>query len=153
MKSDFGSEKKLTEYGVICALAATQHLFDGTTRATNEVLETARFAFDTGSEVNIINQSALPPGWEHHIGKRATRPKSNDANGRPSDLSQCVWLTVRFANNLYRVKFILSAWTAVDVIIGTEFINSHVEAIMCREQKIRFNNGSFPIVHQNRIIR
>lgn len=33
------------------------------------------------------------------------------------------------------------------VTIGMEINNGIVEAILCTEQKIRFKNGSIPIVH------
>lgn len=72
----------------------------------------------------------------------------NDANGRHFELAESVWLTVRFSNHLYCVKFIIGRLLAVEVIIGTEFINQHVLAISYTQQRIIFRNGEAPIYRQ-----
>lgn len=72
----------------------------------------------------------------------------SDPNGGPFDLGESVWLTVQFANMLYRFKFIMDERLSVDVIVGSAFLNLHVLAILCTEQRICFRNGELPIVDQ-----
>lgn len=72
----------------------------------------------------------------------------NDANASPLELTECVWLKVRFANTLYMVTFIITARMVVDLIIGMMFLNAHIEVILCTEQRICSNNGSLPIVEK-----
>lgn len=55
-----------------------------------------------------------------------------DANVNILDLKEVLWLITRLGDTLYRVKFIIAEWLAVDSIIGTDFINRHLEGIMCR---------------------
>lgn len=73
---------KVTEHDIIFTIAATPYLSDGTIGATTLGMEGTRFVFDTGSGSNIINKSALRPGWEHQVDEKATPVKFNDANGR-----------------------------------------------------------------------
>lgn len=58
-------------------------------------------------------------------------------------------MTVRFGKILYRVKSIIEYTLVVDVIIGTEFLNSHVIAIKCCEQKIQLRTAVLPIVQKH----
>lgn len=53
---------------------------------------------------------------------------------------------VRFGNTLFRVKFLITERLAVDVIVGTSFLNSHVIATRCSEQKIEFRTEMVPII-------
>lgn len=59
----------------------------------------------------------------------------NDAKGRPVILNEIAWLTVRFGNPLYRVNLFVSDRLGVDVIIVTAFLNRHVVATKCGDQK------------------
>lgn len=68
-------------------------------------------------------------------------PRLNEANGRQLALGESVGLTTRFANTLYQNMFIVAERLAVDVIIGSDFMNRHVEEILCNEQRVRFRYG------------
>lgn len=57
-----------------------------------------------------------------------------------------VWLTSRFGNTLYRVKFFIAERLAVGVIVGTAFLHLHLLAILSIEQRIWFCHGELPIV-------
>lgn len=85
-KSDFGNQSKVVEDGVICVLSATLYFLDVTIGATNNVVMDSRFSLDTGAGFNIINKSALPPGWEHQFDKKVTPPTLKDENERPLEL-------------------------------------------------------------------
>lgn len=105
----------------------------------------ARFAFDTGLDFDIICKSALPEGWEYEVDKKAKPLSSRDANGRPLSLGQSLWLTVRFTNTLYRVKFIVSERLSLEVIMGAAFLNHHVLQTLCAADRIRLKRWNFPL--------
>lgn len=90
---------------------------------------------------NIIRRSALLPNLEGQVDDKAAPARLWYGNGRPLELSESVWLTARFANTLYRVKFIISKRLAVDFLIVTAFLNPYTVAIFFTEQPIRFRHG------------
>lgn len=63
-------------------------------------------------------------------------PLLEDASSNPFDLREAVWLPTWFGNTLYRIKFMVGEKLAVDTIVGTAFMNLHVDAILCDEQKM-----------------
>lgn len=75
-------------------------------------------------------------------------PRLEDTNVWSLKLSEFNCTTVDFDNNLYRVNSIIAACFAVDFIIRKTFINRHVEAILGTERRIRFENGSVPMVEK-----
>lgn len=144
----FIEETRSSADGVICILYATHYLVEGTIGTSRDTMRTSQFAFDTGAGLNIIRRSALPEGWEEGIDRKANSMRLNDANGRPLALGESTWLPIRFANSLYRVKFIVADRLAVEVIIGTAFLNRHLLAILCTQQRIRFRDGEMAIFKQ-----
>lgn len=72
-------------------------------------------------------------------------PRLNDANGRPLALGKSIWLMAKFSNTLYQVRLLVADKLEVDV---TDFINSHVKAILCARQIIKFRNGELLILKQ-----
>ena len=72
----------------------------------------------------------------------AVTPKLGDANGHALKIEAMVHLTTRIGNSIYRVPFLKVESLAVDVILGTAFMNEHVDHICCREQLIDLHNGS-----------
>lgn len=59
-----------------------------------------------------------------------------------------MWLTGRFANTLYLVKFIIEERLAGDAIIATDFLNRHVFEILCTQQRMIFIHRELPMVRQ-----
>ena len=103
--------------------------------------------FNTGSGMNIVKRDALFDGWEKLLDRYATMPRLGDANGQPLRLLGEITLRIRFGNTMYRVPFIVADKLAVNVIIGTRFMNQYVDAIECRTQTIRpFRVATIPIL-------
>lgn len=46
-----------------------------------------------------------------------------------------------FANTLYQVKFIVAEQLDVEVIIGNDFLNHHILAILCTGKRISLKDG------------
>ena len=74
-------------------------------------------------------------------------PRLGDANGRQLRLLGEITLRIRFGNTTYRAPFIVADKLAVNVIIGTRFMNRYVDAIEFRTQTIRlFRGAKIPIL-------
>ena len=97
--------------------------------------------FGTGSGMKILRQDALTDGWQTCPTKDTVLPMLGDANGRPLRLLGEIILFIRFGNKMYRVPFIVADKLAVEVIVGTRFMNRSVDAIECRNQTIRLIRG------------
>lgn len=147
-RGNLAGESRTAEEDVVCILSVTHYLVDGAIGGRAGEMSTSQFAFDTWAGSNLICQSALPPGREKLVDRKASPPRVKDASGRPLDLGESVWIPVRLANTLYREKFTIASRLVVEVIIDTEFLNGHVLAILCTEQRIRFRSGEVPIVRQ-----
>ena len=87
--------------------------------------------------MNIIRQNTLTDGWQTCLMKDTILPALGDANGKPLRLLGEIVLRIRFGNTTYRVPFIVADKLAVEVIVGTRFMNRYVNAIECRNQTIR----------------
>ena len=106
--------------------------------------------FDTGSEMNIVKRDALTDGWQTWLTKDTVLPTLGEDNGRPLRLLREIVLRIRFGNTTYRVPFLVADKLAVEVIVGTRFMNRYVDAIECRKQTIRLNRGgTIPILSRH----
>ena len=106
--------------------------------------------FDTGSGMNIVRQDTLTNGWQTWLTKDTVIPTLGDADGRPLSLLGEIVLRIRFGNTTYRVPFIVPDKFAVEVIVGTRFMNRYVGAIECRNQTIRLSQGgTIPILYRH----
>ena len=77
-------------------------------------------------------------------------PRLGYANGRPLRLLGVALIRARFGNSVFHMTFFVAESLAVDVIIGTLFMNQHVDAIECRRQCVKLHRGSvLPILARN----
>ena len=77
-------------------------------------------------------------------------PGLGDANRNPIHFVGVVRLSIRFANRVYRIPFLVAKTFAVDVLVGTSFHNRYIKRIACIEQEITFSNGdTIPIIEQS----
>ena len=97
--------------------------------------------------MKILRQYSLTYGWQTWLTKGAVLPTFGDANGRPVRIFGEIILLIRFGNKIFRVPFIVADKLVVEFIVGTRFMNRYVDAIECRNQKIRLNwGGTIPIL-------
>ena len=113
-------------------------------------LRTIPEVFDTSPGPNLIRRSALFDGWERFLVRNEAVPRLCDANGRPLRHVAVVLIRVCFGNSMLHLPFVVSDSLAVDVIIGTRFMNHHVDAIECRRQCVKLHRGCvLPILARN----
>ena len=84
---------------------------------------------DTGSGYNVIRQDALPPGYERPITHSADLPALGDASNNPLCVRHEVQLRIQLGDATYPVRFIVVNRLACPVLLGTHFLDQHVDAI------------------------
>lgn len=105
------------------------------------LMQTQKFSLDTGAGMNKICRSKFHEGWEDVIDLKDNWRKFSDDNGCLLPLGASIWLTVRFSNSLYLVKFVVAEMLHVQVIISTAFLNRNVLTTLCTQQIIIFRDG------------
>ena len=75
-----------------------------------------------------------------------------DANGQPLRVGGAVKLYVRLGDAMYSTAFVIVEHLAVDVILGTTFMNRNVKSIECMRQRIRFRDDrTLPILSSDNV--
>jgi transposase InsO family protein len=100
-----------------------------------------RCILDTGAGPNLVRRGVLPEVWERYRSREGPKTTIIGASGRR--LRQCGLLTLQVS--LGRLKtaaqFIVVDVLAADCILGCQFINKHVEAILPKEKQVRLVDG------------
>jgi len=102
---------------------------------------------DTGAGLSIIRVDALPKGWEMRLHPRPHLPHIVDANENPISAREMITLCLRSGGFATDFDFVVVQRLAVPVLLGTSFINRHVEALYPRRQRVRWStDASVPIL-------
>ena len=135
---------------LVCVLTTTQYVVSCSVGPDPRNLRPFSAGFDTGSGPNLIRKSALFDGRERYLVRNETVPRLGDANGRPLRLLGVALIRASFGNSLFHLPFVVADSLAVDVIIGTRFMNQHVDAIECRRQCVKIHRGCvLPVLPRN----
>ena len=68
--------------------------------------------------------------------------KRGDANGHALKIEAMAHLTTRLGNSIYRVPYLMVGSLVLDVILGTAFMDEHIDYIYCREHMIDLHKVS-----------
>lgn len=103
---------------------------------------------DTGAGPNFIHKKDVPIEGLDKIRYGKTYGMS-DANGRPLDIIGTVSLNTQLGTTSTRVEYLVCSRLAASVILGCDFNDRHVEAILPRERLVRLDDGTtVPIVRK-----
>lgn len=91
---------------------------------------------DTGAGLKLIRVDQLPTNWTSFATKEQRTPRVVDANGNPLRIVATINLIVDSGNVKMVSTFHVVKEMAVPDILGTRFINQHVEAIYPRPGKV-----------------
>ena len=100
---------------------------------------------DTGSGYNVIWQDALPQGLEHHITHSADLPALGSANNNLLYVGHELWLRIQLSDSLYPVRFKVVNRLACQVLLGTHFLDQHVDAIKCKQRVLYLSRSIVPV--------
>ena len=135
---------------LVCVLTATHYVVSCSVGPDPRNLRPFSAVFDTSSGPNLTRKSALFDGWERYFVRNATVPRLGDANGGPLRLLGVALIRARFGNSLFHMPFVVADSLALEVIIGTRFMNQHVDAIECRRKCVKLHRGCvLPILARN----
>jgi hypothetical protein len=101
-----------------------------------------RCIFETGAGPNIVHLRVLPDNWESY--RIADAPPVNlmGAGGRRLHQRGTISLHVEIVRLRVRAQFLLAENLAADCILGCQFINHQVQAILPKEKQILLIDGS-----------
>ena len=127
---------------LVCVLTATHYVVPCSAVPDMRNLRPFSAVLDTGSGPNCIRTGASFDGWERYLVRNETVPRLGDPNGRPLRLFGVALIRARLGNSLFHMPFVVANSLAVDVIIGTRFMNRHVDAIECRRQYVKVHRST-----------
>ena len=127
-------------------LAHQHYIVSASIGASEFISHPTEVVIDTGAAFNVIRRDALPADWQAHITGNTNLPALGDASGNLLSATHEVLLRVRFANAVYRIPFVVVEKLTCPVLVGTQFLNEHVRAIRCIEQRIEFTQDTIPIL-------
>ena len=99
-------------------------------------MRSCRPVLDTGAGVNIVRTSVLPKNWMAYAEKQTTLPRIRDANNNRLVTEYAIHMYVDTGGVRIFDRFLVSDNLSVPCILGTEFIEHNIEAILPRLRKI-----------------
>ena len=114
------------------------------------VISPVRAILDTGAGPNLIRATVLPEDWERYRVFGAPTLNIVGAGGRRLRQSGTVTLHVEIGGIKLRARFLVMETLAAECILGCQFINRHVSAILPKEKHVRLSDGSLiPILRDS----
>jgi Retroviral aspartyl protease len=106
------------------------------------VLYSERAVLDTGAGPNLVREDILPKNWERW--RVPNKPLHRITNARDKQIlaKEVIVLYVQLSNTVHRVRFYVAPGLAVPCILGCNFINLHVKAILPKEKKVDLHDGA-----------
>lgn len=92
----------------------------------------------TGSRYNITCRLALPLFWQRHVCPEYEITSVGDANENLLQISSAAILCIQFVSAVYKATFLVADYIRVNVLIGTSFMNRHVNPTRCIHRQTKF---------------
>ncbi|CAN8068861.1 unnamed protein product [Agarophyton chilense] len=101
---------------------------------------------DTGTEPNFVVESILPPAVQSQI-RRGVALDAADAGNNPLETVGVIDLVVRLGPCVVKLHFIVCRSLPAPLILGCDFCDRFVEAVVPRLKRVELDDGSsVPIV-------
>ena len=97
---------------------------------------------DTGAGPNFVSEKVLPAEWRDFEIPRTDVTPVRSATGNPLRIKGAVPLYVQLGSYKVRIRFVVASNLSVPCIIGCNFIDRHVQAILPKEQKLTLRDES-----------
>jgi Retroviral aspartyl protease len=143
-------KKGLLEVEVVCSLATRDYKVSANVGVSATVLTPASAILDTGAGPNLIREKVLPEDWERYRIPGPPEFHIVGAGGRRILQKENITLTVQLGTIKVQTRFIVVEGLAAECILGCQFIDRQVQAILQKEKRITLANGCFiPIIHDS----
>ena len=95
-------------------------------------MHSCRPVLDTGAGLNLVRSNVLPANWRSYAEKLDRMPRIKDANNTRLVVQYAVYLYVDVGCVKVFDRFFVAAYLTVPCILGTAFMERHLEAIFTR---------------------
>ena len=106
------------------------------------VLSPTRAILDTGAGPNLVRSNLLPDDWERFRVHTTPSIPIVGAGGRRLRQKGTVTLFVELGKLRVKAQFLVVEGLATECILGCQFINRHVAAILPKEKVVRLSDAS-----------
>ena len=115
---------------------------------TKDDLHPVLTVLDSGAGPNLIARGVLPDLSDEEIDSSKEIVRLNDANGRPLRTRGLIRLSIRLGNYCARIPFVVVDRLSTDAILGCDFLDNHVRALMPRKRIVVLPDGSTVRIHR-----
>jgi len=130
----------------VCHLSLYNYKIAASIGKTVATVEKCVTVLDTGSGPNLIKSSLLTSDVLRDMDTTREIVNLRGAGGHRLKVRGLATLTVKIGNTVVRQPFIVVDALGADAILGTTFIDEHIEALWIRKRRVIFRNGEeFPI--------
>jgi Retroviral aspartyl protease len=126
---------------VIFPVKSRNYKVSASVGVTTAVLSPVRAILDTGAGPNMIRATVLPEDWERYRVFGAPTLNIVGAGGRRLRQSGTTTLHVEIGGIKFRARFLVMETLAAECILGCQFSNRHVSAILPMEKHVRLSDG------------
>ena len=105
------------------------------------VMHTVEAVLDTGAGPNFVRESLLPPDWRKYSTDASAYPSIRDANNRRLKISGVVRMHVDIGGYELHTSFLVCRELAVQALLGCDFIQKYVEAILPQKRQVVLRYG------------
>ena len=135
-------KKGLLQVEVVCPLATRNYKVSATVGVSATILTPVSAILDTGAGPNLIRETVLPEDWERYRIPGHPAFHIVGAGGRRLLQKGNITLTVQLGTLKVQARFIVVESLAAECILGCQFIDRQVQAILPKEKRVTLANGS-----------
>ena len=117
---------------------------------SKSLMHSADAVLDTGAGPNFVRESLLPVNWRKHSADASGYPSIRDANNRRLKLSGVIPMYVDIGGFQLRTNFLVCSELAVKVILGCDFIQKYVQAILPQKHQVVLRYGGAVAIQTKR---
>jgi len=99
-------------------------------------MHSCRPVLDTGAGINLVRPNVLPANWQSCAERLERTPRIKDANNNRIIANHAIHLYIDVGCAKVFDRFFVAKHLSVPCILGTEFMDNHVEAIFTRLKKV-----------------
>jgi len=131
--SPTGERRKVTR---ILSPAHRHYEIAATIGPCQRAMHSCRPVLDTGAGINLVRRNVLPANWQSYAEKLERTPRIRDANNNRLIANYAIHLYMDVGCAKVFDRFFVAKHLSVPCILGTEFMDNHVEAIFKRVKKV-----------------
>ena len=118
--------------------------------SSKSLMQPVEAVLDTGAGPNFVRESLLPVNWRRYAADASGYPSIRDANNRRLKVSGVIPMYVEIGGFQLCTSFLVCKELAVHVILGCDFIQKYVAAILPQERQVVLRYGGAVAIQAKR---